>query len=68
MPVFRKNTVLRAGQIIRGCFFVAGLICFGFALDFVIRMPDTMPGPAVGTLGLLALGTIFILCALWIAI
>ncbi|MDG6093886.1 hypothetical protein LOC54_01960 [Acetobacter sp. AN02] len=68
MGAFRNNSVLTSGRIIRVMFILIGLACIGFALEFVVRLPDTMPGPAMGALGMLILGAILVLGGLWIGL
>jgi hypothetical protein len=66
MPAFRNTALVTSGRLIRLGFILTGLALIGFALAFYIEMPETMPGPAMGALALLALGTILILGAIWI--
>ncbi|MCE0742645.1 hypothetical protein LWC05_01865 [Acetobacter sicerae] len=55
-------------SIVRIVAFVAGVLMLVAATRFVAELPSVMPGNAAGTLVLVALGTIFVLAAIWLGV
>ncbi|GBR00940.1 hypothetical protein [Acetobacter oeni] len=69
MTQFRlPRSPITSTAIVRMVAIGLGAVFLAFAVRFALEMPDVMPGNAAGILALVALGTILILGAIWIAI